>query len=454
MKYLKILILSLSFFNPILAQKKPNIVFILADDLGQEDLGCYGNPFNETPNIDKLAKAGILFNQAYSCSPVCTPSRSGILTGKHPARTHITNFQGGERKDPKSSINPASWQKSMLTSEFTLAESLKEQGYQTAMVGKWHLAAKPDENPWKQGFDFSRMIHKNSIDYYNYSVLMDGPDQEFKDTGKEYLTDKLTDYALEFLKTKKTDSPFFLYLPYSAPHVLLVPRGDKVAKYLWKYEKFKEKYNPYYAAVIESLDEGVGKVMEQLKQSGELDNTIFVFTSDNGFVGLPELGYTPNSQSKYRKWKGHAYEGGIKVPLIVSWPEKLAQGKTTESQVINTDFFNTFSQIVMGETNTNLDSKSFFPALLSPETTQDRGELFWHYPHISNQGGQFQGAIRKGNMKLVRSYETNKVELFDLSIDPAEKNDLSKKNKVKATELNVLLTKKLEEVGANMPVKK
>ncbi len=235
-----LLLLNVEVFSQ---KQKPNIIFILADDLGWADLGCYGNPFNETPNIDRLAKSGIKFTQSYSSSPVCSPSRASFMTGKHPARLQLTNFLVGERTDSLSPVLPAPFQKSLPSSEITLAERLKAVGYQTGFIGKWHLASVPTDSlaPWGQGFDYARSIGQNGLDYYNYSIFEDSFKKEFKDTGTDYLTDKLTDYALEFVKKADRNQPFFLYLCYSAPHVFVVPRGDKVSKYLKKYENHNEE---------------------------------------------------------------------------------------------------------------------------------------------------------------------------------------------------------------------
>lgn len=431
-----------------------NIILIIADDLGQEDLGCYGNPFNETPHLDQLAQRGIRFTQAYSASPVCSPSRAALMTGKHPARLKLTNYLGGERKEEDSPLLPANWVRSLAGTEQTLAEKCKEKGYATGMVGKWHLGGGKGESPWEQGFDFTRMIGKNGLDYYNYSIFEDSYQREVKDNGTYYLTDRLTDYATEFIDKQIPGKPYFLYVAYSAPHVLLVPRGDKVGKYLWKYEKHGRQFNPYYAAMIESIDDGLGKIVSKLKEKNQLENTVLVFTSDNGFVGLPELGPTPNGVSQYRKWKGHLYEGGIRIPLIMSSPAQWPSQVSCSNPVLNTDFFNTFSEILGDSPQPNLDSKSFYASLLNPAKPASKRDMFWHYPHFSNQLGRPFAAVRSGDWKLVKNYETEQLELFDLANDVAEKNNLALSNPSKTTELHQLLLQRLREVDANMPIKK
>jgi arylsulfatase A-like enzyme len=455
MKYLHWLLV-VCFVLEVQAQNKskPNIIFIMADDLGYMDLGCYGNPYNETPHIDSLAKGGIRFTQAYAASPVCSPSRAAILTGKHPARLQLTNFLVGERTDSLSPVLPAQWQKFLPSSEITLAERLKSLGYQTGMVGKWHLGGGDSLAPWGQGFDFTRMIGRNGLDYYNYSIYEDSYQSEFKDDGSKYLTDKLTDYSIDFIQKQKKDMPFFLFLSYSAPHVLLVPRADKLRKYFFKYEKYKGKYNPNYAAMIESMDEGVGKIVAQLRTQNLLANTLIIFTSDNGGVGLPELGPTPTDSHPLRKWKGHVYEGGIRVPTIFFWQGQIAPQQVCHQYFTNTDYLPTFLEL-LGQTYSLFpDAKSFAPLLKNPNVDTKRGAIFWHYPHFSNQMGRPAGAVRLGDWKLVENYEDNHLELFNLAEDIEEAKDLSLENPQKKQELYQLLVNWRKEVNANMPIKK
>jgi arylsulfatase A-like enzyme len=431
------------------AKKPPNIVFILADDMGYFDAGCYGNPYNQTPNIDRLSREGLKFNQAYSAAPVCSPSRAAILTAKHPARLHLTNFLVGNRMDSASSVLPAPWKPYLAGSEVTLAELLKNQGYRTGIVGKWHLGSSDTTMAAAQGFDYDRIISKNGLDYYNYGISA-RHETIFEDNGEHYLTDKLTDYAVSFVEERK-DEPFFLFMAYSAPHVLIVPKGEKLRKYFFAYNKFDGKFNPYYAAMLESLDDGVGRILSRLDDLGLSDNTIVVFTSDNGGVGLPELGPTPTTMEPLRAWKGHVYEGGIRVPLIVRWPGKVQGGSSTENVVIGTDFLPTFMEILGAKAASN-DGKSFLPTLMNPTVHQERGPIFWHYPHFSNQEGRPAAAVRSGDYKLVQRYETGEVQLFNLRDDIAEQNDLGNRMTGKRNELKTLLEVWRRSVGANMPV--
>lgn len=431
----------------------PNIIFILTDDMGYTDLPVYGNPFQEAPNLDFLAANGLKFTDAYSSSPVCSPSRAGFITGIHSTRYHLTNFIAGNRKADTVSIDPANWNPYLEGSQITLAELFREKGYQTAMIGKWHLGNKEDQTPWAQGFDFSKMIGKNGLDYYNYGIFEDSFDKEFLDSGTYYLTDKLTDYALDFLDERQTKKPFFLFLSYSAPHVFIVPRGDKLNKYLRKYEQFGGKYNPYYAAMIESVDDGIGLILQKLKAQGLIQNTLIVFTSDNGGVGLPELGPIPTDLDPLRKWKGHPYEGGIRVPLIAYWPEKIKTG-VSAFPTSNLDFAPTFADLAGLESQKDWDGQSLEPLFFGSKEAKREGALFWHYPHFSNQMGKPAAAVRKGDWKLVLHYETRKIELYHLSEDISESQDLVSENPEKAKELYAVLYEWLMESKANLPIEK
>lgn len=458
-KFLILIILYILIQTPLILKcqnqnELPNIVFILTDDLGWNDVGCYGNQFNETPQIDRLAENGIRFTQAYAACPVCSPTRASILTGKYPARLHLTNFLVGNRTDPESPVLPPPDWKTMLDArEVTLPELLKTKGYTSAMVGKWHLGNQDSVTPWSQGFDFTRMIGKNGLDYYNYSIFIDSYQNEFTDDGTNYLTDKLTEYGVEFIQ-QNSKKPFFLYLSYSAPHVFIVPRGDKLRKYFFKYGRSEEKFNPYYAAMVESIDDGVGQIMKTLEENGLLENTLVIFTSDNGGLGLDELGPTPTNLAPLRKWKGHIYEGGTRVPAIFSWPGKLQAGKVSENYFSSIDYLLTFCELAgISEIPDNVDGKSIVPLLLQPDKEQDvERPLFWHYPHFSNQLGRPAGSVRVGNFKLVELYETGTHELYNLKEDISESNDLSEKMKVKTIEMYQLLMDWRKSVNAQMPV--
>lgn len=435
------------------ADRPPNIVFILTDDLGYGDLGCYGNPYNETPYIDSLASRGLRFTQAYAASPICSPSRAAIMSGLHPARLHLTNFLVGNRQDSTSGIAPPDWTPYLESSVYTLPEMLGKNGYRSSMIGKWHLGWSKGQTPWDQGFEESKMICGNGLDYYDYSICDHSYDQKWTDDGTHYLTDRLSEYATDFISRQNEGTPFFLFLSYSAPHVFIVPRGDKLQKYMWKYGHFNGKYNPYYAAMVESIDDGVGAIIKALKQKGLYDNTIIVFTSDNGGLGMPELGPTPTTLEPLRYWKGHNYEGGTRIPMIVHWPGVTGTGEV-ETPISNIDYFSTFAEIV-GETSYQpTDSKSFLEELQSGRnaSNSDDKPIFWHYPHFSNQMGRPSSAVRKGDWKLIHFYEDGRNELYNLINDIGEENDLSKSQRKKVKELSSLLENWKTSVGAQEPV--
>lgn len=308
--------------------------------------------------------------------------------------------------------------------------------------------------PWSQGFDYARMIGTNGLDYYNYAIFEGSHQKQFLDSGRTYLTDKLTDYALDFVKNTDQTKPFFLYLCYSAPHVLTIPRGDKVAKYLRKYEQFGGKYNPYYAAMIESVDEGAGQIRQLLEAQGLDKNTLIVFTSDNGGLGISELGPIPTQAGHLRKWKGFTYEGGTRVPALISWPDQIPDNQVCGQYFINTDYSPTFLEALGQSTDGFPDGKSIYPLLKNPAASFDRGAIYWHYPHFSNQTSHPAAAIRHGNWKVVRRYETNRAELYNIRQDETEPVDLSKKYPQKAKELNGQLTQWLTDIDANMPISK
>jgi arylsulfatase A len=449
----KIFLFSLSFAAPLLTahgQSKPNIVFIFTDDLGYTDLSSYGNPYHKTPRIDAIGKEGVRFTQAYSSSPVCSPSRAGLMTGKHPARLQLTNFLVGLRTDSLSPVLPAPYVHYLRSSEKTLADYLNEEGYTNGIVGKWHLGSGDSLSPTQRGFHYDRLIHKNGLDYYNYSITSKGK-TVFEDFGTHYLTDRLTDYGVEFIRDNKS-KPFFLYLAYTAPHVFIVPKPDKVRPYFLTYNEHNGKFNPYYAAMLESLDEGVGRILNTLKELGLDDNTLVVFTSDNGGVGLDELGPIPTNLEPLRAWKGHVYEGGIRVPTLIKWPGRLPKGMVSENIFTNTDYLPTLLAAVGSKRIPETpDGKNVLSAWTQPQQTFDRGPIYWHYPHFSNQMGRPAGAIRLANYKLIESYETGTTELYDLATDVSESNNLVGQKPEITAQLHRLLKDWQRETNANMP---
>jgi arylsulfatase A len=418
------------------------------------DLACYGNPYNETPHLNALAQQGVRFTQAYAASTVCSPSRAAIMTGLHPARLKLTNFLVGNRTEEDSPLLPAPWTTYLASKEITLAQRLKALGYQTGMIGKWHLGSGDSLAPWNRGFDYSRMIGKNGLDYYNYGIFEDSFQQVFEDKGEHYMTDKLSDYAVEFIAKQDDSKPFFMYMCYSAPHVFIVPKATKLNKYFMKYEKFKGKYNPYYATMVESMDDGVGRIMESLKKQGLLKNTLVIFASDNGGVGLPELGPIPTQNDSLRKWKGHVYEGGIRIPTIMFWEGKILPKQVNDTYFMNTDYTATILDLLGQKSPEHTDGISLWPMINKPSLKVQSRPLFWHYPHFSNQLGRPAGAVRVGDWKLVDNFELGKVELYNLRADVGEHHDIAKDFPAKRAELHRLLINWRQEVQANMPIKK
>ena len=413
------------------AADRPNIIFIIADDLGRQDLGCYGSAFYETPNLDRLAKEGMLFTQAYAACHVCSPTRASILTGKHPARLHLTDYIPGSGDKPFRRLKVPEWRKYLPLEETTIAESLKTAGYVTAFIGKWHLG---NSNYWPlaQGFDVNiggcHMGQPPSyFSPYKIPTMTDGPPGE-------YLTDRLTDEAVKFMEAKK-DQPFFLYLSHYAIHNPQQAKTNLIEKYRAKKAPSGTEFitdngrqvrqiqnRPIYAAMMESLDDSVGRVMANLKKLGIEKNTLLIFTSDNG--GLSTAEGTPTSNVPLRMGKGWHYEGGIREPLLAKWPAVIKAGSVCEKPMISTDYFPTFLEIAGGKGN-SADGQSLLP-LLKSQSREER-PLFWHYPHYSNQGGGPSGAVRIGDFKLIEWFEDMRVELYNIREDISEKNDLSKK---------------------------
>ena len=349
---------------------------------------------------------------------------------------------------------PAPWTTYLASKEVTIAQRLKSLGYQTGMIGKWHLGSGDSLAPWNRGFDYARMIGKNGLDYYNYGIFENSFQQVFEDKGDRYMTDKLSDYAVEFIAKQDDSKPFFMYLCYSAPHVFIVPKATKLNKYFMKYEKFNGQYNPYYATMVESMDDGVGRIMESLKQQGLLKNTLVIFASDNGGVGLPELGPIPTQNDSLRKWKGHVYEGGIRIPTIMYWEGKILPKQVNDHYFINTDYTATILDLLGQKSPELSDGISIWPIVNTPSAKDQSRPLFWHYPHFSNQLGRPAGAVRLGDWKLVDNFELGKVELYNLKEDVGERHDVANEFPAKRDELHRLLINWRQKVQANMPIKK
>ncbi len=448
----------------VLAADRPNIVFILADDLGWSDLGCYGSTFYETPHLDSLAKQGMRFTDAYAACNVCSPTRASILTGKSPARLHLTDWLPGRPNRPDQKLNRPEFQIFLPLEEVTLAEALRDAGYQTAFVGKWHLGESTNHWPTQQGFDVNigggRAGSPGTyFSPYRLPNLPDGP------TG-EYLNERLTDEALKFVtRAAENKKPFLLYFSQYAVHTPLQAKPEVVEKYKTKAAKLdaareiflpdhgrpvrQVQDHPVYGAMVESLDDSVGRVMARLKELNLETNTIVIFTSDNG--GLSTAEGSPTANLPLRTGKGWAYEGGVREPLLIKWPGVIAPGSVSYAQTISADFFPTILQMLglPARPAQHLDGASIVPALKGGALPER--PLFWHYPHYSNQGGAPHGAVRVGDFKLIEWFEDMTVELYDLKNDLGERHNLAKENSAKAAELTQLLDDWRKQVNAQMP---
>jgi arylsulfatase A-like enzyme len=426
----------------------PNVIVILVDDLGWADLGCYGSKFSKTPNIDALARRGIRFTDAYAACPVCSPSRAAIMSGKHPARLHLTDWLPGRSDRPSQKLLRPAIRQSLPLEEITLAEALKPAGYATASVGKWHLGG-PDFWPEHQGFDENiggTQAGSPPGGYFRFKT----PNLEAR--GAEYLTDRLTDESIAFIERNQS-RPFFLYLAHYAVHIPLQAKPEAVARYEAMRGDPSAPGNPIYAAMIESVDEGVGRIARTLEDLGIADRTVVIFTSDNGGLSVKEGPNTPaTSNAPLRAGKGYLYEGGIRVPLIVSWPGVTRPGSVSDVPVSGLDLHPTILALagVSPAPGQVLDGESLVP-LLQGAGPPRRKALFWHYPHYSNQGGKQGGAIRQGNLKLIDWYEDGRGELYDLAQDPGEQRDLAPERPEEAARLRTLLAEWRESVAAQMP---
>jgi len=473
------------FSLPLAADKAAtNVIFIMADDLGYMDVG-FNNPntFYDTPNLNSMAKESMRFTAGYAACPVCSPTRSSILTGQYPARTRNSDYFGAanghdvlpkDLKQPaaangrfgKRPLLPAPYLNKLAAEHTTLAEFFQSKGYATMHAGKWHLG---DEGSWPtdHGFDINVGGTKGGGPYggdkyfspYNNPNLPDGPKGE-------HLPDRLASEVVRFIGEHK-DGPFFVYLPFYSVHTPLMAPKPLVEKYEAKAAKLglEAQFEPepprknrtvqqhaVYAGMVESMDRAVGKVLKAVDDNGLRDNTIIVFFSDNG--GLSTSEGSPTSNLPYRAGKGWAYEGGVREPLLVRCPGKVQAGEC-DVPVISTDFYPTLIELCgFGALPTqHCDGTSFAQLLADPKAKHERAPLFWHYPHWGNQGGSPFSAIRDGDWKLIRFYLKDAEELYNLAEDPGERNNLADKEPAKARELAAKLDQMLKDTDAIMPIR-
>ncbi len=435
-----------NFMGAWFAPRQPlNFILILVDDWGGTDASCYGSKFYQTPNIDKLANSGMRFTQAYSACTVCSPSRAAILTGKYPARLHITDWIAGHKR-PFAKMSVPDWRMYLPLEERTIAEALKPAGYATAHIGKWHLTPPGSDGgylPDKQGFDVNiggthRGQPPSYFSPYGIETLVDVPKGE-------YLTDREQMEASKFIRDNK-DRPFFIYLPHYTVHTPLQAKKDKIEKYRALADAKAPQHNAIYAAMIESLDENIGELMATLEQTGVADRTVVILTGDNG--GLIS---STNTNLGMRAGKGSAYEGGVRVPMIVRWPGVAAAGSFNATPVIGCDLYPTIlemagQKLLPGQI---VDGQSMAGLLKGGRMKRD--DLYWHYPHYHPGGATPYSAIRHGDWKLIEFHEDHRAELYNMRFDPEEKLNVSTKEPRVTRDLLARLASWRYKVGAQMP---
>ena len=452
----------------------PNVLLVIVDDLGWRDLGVYGSTFYETAAIDALAAQGVRFTQFYAASPVCSPTRASIMTGKHPGRLHITNWIGGEQN---GLLQQARYERQLPLEEYTIGEAFRDAGYVTGYIGKWHLgvgAFMPDA----QGFETTVAVNgagQPSAYFYPYrherTPQMDVPDLEDGAEG-EYLTDRLTDEALAFIDAHASQ-PFLLVLSHYAVHTPLQAQEELVSKYRDRAEHLPDgadatisesgrgttrlrQGHPVYAAMVESVDRSVARLTARLEERGLEDRTIVVFVSDNG--GLSTLAGDerggPTSSEPLRAGKGWLYEGGIRIPFIVRWPHRLAGGAVVTAPGITMDLFPTLLELagLPLRPEQHVDGVSLAGAIAGTTGPASR-VLPWHFPHYHGSGNVPSGAVRAGNLKLVQWFETGELELYDLAVDSGETVDIAPLRLAEADSLRAWLTAWRGSVRAAMPTR-
>lgn len=454
------------------AATRPNFVFILADDLGWRDLGCFGSAFYETPHLDRLAATGMRFTQAYAACPVCSPTRASIMTGKYPARMATTDWFGAPQPHTVENhwtkdmpLLPAPYEEQLPLDEVTLAEALGDAGYRTFFAGKWHLGGE-GYLPEDQGFEVNQGGHHRGsppggfFSPYENPKLEDGPDGE-------HLPLRLARETRDFI-AKSGDAPFFAMLSLYSVHTPLQGRGELVRKYkekraqmrdagpLWGKEGGRKvrlvQEHAVYAAMVEAMDEAVGIVLDALDAQGLAENTVVVFTSDNG--GLSTSEGHPTSNLPLRAGKGWLYEGGIRVPLLMRWPGVTPKAALCDAPVTSTDFYPTLLDMagLPARAEQHADGMSLTP-LLRGGARVAREALYWHYPHYGNQGGSPGAAVRMGDWKLISFFEDQRVELYHLGEDPGEQHNLADAQPEKAAELREQLRAWQASVGARFPTR-
>lgn len=428
----------LLFFTSLaFAQQKPNIVMILVDDMGWGEVGVYGSKYCQTPQLDNLAKQGMRFTNFYANSTVCSPTRAALMTGRYPDLVGVPGVIRGNVENSWGYFSPKA---------ITLPQVLKTAGYQTAMVGKWHLGLEPENHPNRRGFTHFHGFLEDMMDDY-YTHLREGKNwmrlNEQVIDPRGHATDLFTQWAIDYLNTqKKNPKPFFLYLAYNAPHFPVQPPQEWLEKVKKRNPNLSEK-RAKLTALIEHLDESIGKVMEVLRQNGQADNTLIVFSSDNG--GLL------SDEADNGIWKGGKqtmYEGGIRVPTIAVWKNKINANTKTDFRALTMDLLPTFCDAAGAKIPSFVDGKSFLSVLKGePKTTTDR-PTFWVRREGGAYGGQEYYALREGNWKILQNTPFEPFQLFDMSKDSLETTDVRKANKPIYDALEKKLRRHIQKAGA------
>ena len=422
------------------AAARPNILFLLLDDMGYADTGAYGNTYHRTPNIDRLAREGVRFTDAYAAAPNCSPTRASILTGMWPARTGLTQYLPGNVL-PHARLLQADLPLGLPLDSTVVAQPLSGAGYATACVGKWHLGAGAYA-PERRGFDESF-----ASGHWGSHRRMFAPHQLIKVPGARdghYLTDGLTRAALAFIERNR-DRPFFLYMSYYSVHGPIQAKPDLIDGYADRRDP-SGRNHAVYAAMVEGVDQSVGRLLDALDRLGIASSTAVFFFSDNG--GVPSRAFNGG----FRSGKGYLWEGGIREPLIVRWPDQVREGRVEGIPVSSVDFYPTMLEMAGVDTSSGpvADGVSLLP-LLQESGALERDTLYWHYPHYSNAGSPPTGALRKEEWKLIEFFEDSHVELYNLASDPSESVDVADAEPDRARAMLGDLREWRESVGAVMP---
>ena len=439
----------------VASEPKTNVVLILIDDLGWNDVGCYGSNYYQTPNIDRFASDGMRFTDGYAACNVCSPSRAAILTGKYPARLLLTQWlPSGRWNAKKNQLREGRYVSNLPLEEVTIAEAMREAGYRTGFMGKWHLGTETYYYPEHQGFDINiagRDYGAPGSYFYPFTGKWKIPttgqtlhkETPLAGENGDYLVDRLAEEAELFIRDS-ADKPFFLMLSHYAVHAPLQGKRDKTARYE-EIAADERQGKPAYAAMVESVDDSVGRVMRTLRDLKLDERTLVIFTSDNGgFVKA-------TSNSPLRANKGSNYEGGLRVPFIVRWPGKINPGAVSAEPVIGMDLFPTILEAtgLQPRPYQHADGESLVPVLTESGSLK-RDAIFWHYPHYNQHPSSFpSGVIRAGDWKLIEAYETGKLSLFNLAADIGEKIDRSATEPAKVAELHTMLKSWRVKVGAD-----